>query len=138
MFDQDAIGQTRIARAITIAVDAETRVCDVRLLDSNSPILRNVPWSSAALSPGGDGIDFCPDVGYFCWVIVSDSNFRSASDSSATILAFTPPLVGSSYGVDREPLLPGDVKIGTAAGARIFMDAGLGDLQIEGGAGAST
>jgi len=138
VFERDTNGATRIVRGVLIGVNTTARVCDVRVADSNGAILRDVPWSSSTLSPSGDGVDFCPAVGYVCWVLLSDSNLRDSSDVSQVVLSFMPPLVQGSYGVDREPLSEGDVKIGTGAGARIFLDGGTGDLQLEGGPGAST
>ena len=138
MFERDKVGPTRIVRGSVTSVDAARRVCTVRVLDSNGAILSDVPWSSSMMSAGGDGVDFCPAAGYLCWVLLSDSNMRSDKDTSQTVLSFMPPLAGDSYGIDREPLGEEDIKLGTAAGARVFLDGGTGDLQLEGGVGAST
>ena len=138
MFDKSTQGATRIVKGILIGVNAAARTCDVRVADSNGAILRDVPWSSSTMSPSGDGIDFCPSAGYGCWVLLGDSNLRDRSDISQTVLGFMPPATLGTYGYDREPLEEDDVKIGTAAGARILLDGGSGDLQLEGGPGAST
>ena len=117
----------RMFSGIVVEVFADEGLVTVTTPSPNLRTYERIPYASAYLGPHGGGVDFCPERGATCWVLVNPSDPTSGGDEDACVVSFR---VATQESIEvRKGLVPGDIRVAGSYGNELLLKRN-GDIYL--------